>query len=97
MPKMTKVTKMPKIKVFYPFKMIEFRIVHLSSAGLRTRHLIACGSGLQPLLKSIEFIYSMFDLPQADKLLARLWRVERSMFISFFIDQTGRFFGRRLG
>jgi hypothetical protein len=32
MPKMTKVTKMPKIKVFYPFKMIEFRIVHAPRA-----------------------------------------------------------------
>jgi hypothetical protein len=35
-------------------------------------------------LKQTEYIHSTFD-------------VGRSMFISFFFDQTGRFFGWRLG
>jgi hypothetical protein len=38
----------------------------------------------QSLLKWTEFIYSTFD-------------VERSMFISFLHDQTGRLWGQRLG
>ena len=31
--------------------------------------LVVSGSGLKPRLKSIEFLYSMFDLPKADKCL----------------------------
>ena len=56
--------------------------------------LSSCGSGLQPRLKSIEFLYSIFHA-MAWLDVSRLGVIRCSLVT--FIDQTGHCFGRRLG